>query len=106
MDIEDVEDVKPPRKSKRSSQSCSAASSTSGPKIKQEDFSPRSLRLANGGKSAVRERIALVDGFPKDKKTFIWESIKAISKDNDILEGAVNAAQEDVLRKDDLITYA
>jgi hypothetical protein len=71
MKIEDIEDVKPTKKSRRSSQSCSATSSTSNPKVKEADFSPRSLRLAKGGKSVVREQIALVDGFPKDKEKFV-----------------------------------
>ncbi|KAH9976959.1 hypothetical protein BJV74DRAFT_798638 [Russula compacta] len=89
MQTEDVEDVKPcPSK-----QSCSGASSASGPKVKQEDFSPCSRQLANVGKSIVREQITLVDGFPKTKDTFIWDSIKLAAKGNDALEGAVNIAQ-------------
>lgn len=104
MDVEDVEDNRSSRKSRSSRQS--SASSASGPKLKQGDFSPTTWRLANSGKASVRERIALVDGFPKDKDTFIWESLKLVPKDNNALKTALQTAQDDMDRKEDLIEYA
>ena len=110
IDIEDVEESKPSKRGKRAISHPTSVSSGSAllrrDKINKNNFTPRTYRLANTGKSSARERIAMMEGFPKDKDVFIWEAIQHGVKNNDILQEILQVIQGDVDRKDTLVEYA
>jgi hypothetical protein len=107
IDIEDAEESKPSKRGRRTISCPRSVSSGSSrrDKLNKNDFSPRTYRLANTGKSSTRERIALNIGFPKDKDVFIWDSIQQGAKDNDVLQDILLSIQGDDERKDTLIEY-
>ena len=53
----------------------------------------------------MREQVALVDGFPKDKNTFVWESIQQVAKDKDHLRHVLNEDEDHPDHRANLIEY-
>jgi hypothetical protein len=122
MLIEDEEESKSIKKGKmsiQSSRSGSVGSSTTtttttntgrsrkAPKVTQSDFSPRTNRLANLGKTFLRERVATDGAFPStlERDKYIWETVQSSTKANKALQDAFEAAGEDEERKKQLIEY-
>jgi hypothetical protein len=62
-------------------------------------------RLANVGKTCVRERIVTEIAFPKDKDMFIWECIQCATKDNKMLQDLLKKASDDPAVKEKLIEF-
>lgn len=83
----------------------SGSPAPSNNKLTQNKFSAVDLRLANASKSMVRERIAFEEGFPKDKDSFIWESIQLVAKDNQGFQDVLKRAEADGALQDDLIEF-
>jgi hypothetical protein len=81
------------------------SSSGRSEKLNKNNFNGVSLRIANGGKSVVRERVALVEAFPKDKDNFVWESVQLAVKDNDALCLALKGMENDTGLQESLIEY-
>ena len=75
-----------------------------GDKVTQEQFTPRSLRVANLGKSVVREHIALESAFPPKKDHFLWESIQIAAKSLK-QEEVLARTMADIELKEKLIRY-
>lgn len=101
--------MKPSKRGKhpisRSISRSTSVSSACRDKLTKNDFSPRTTRLANAGKSSARERVAFTDAFPKDKDEFVWESIQHGARDNNLLQEALQLAQENIDDKELLIEY-
>jgi hypothetical protein len=121
MLIEDEEESKLIKKGKTSIQSSRSGSvvstttttttttgrSRKSPKVTQSDFSPRTNRLANLGKTFLRQRVATDGAFPStlQRDDYIWETVQSSTKGNKALQDAFEAAGEDEERKKLLIEY-
>ena len=78
-----------PSSTKSTSKSGSTSKSTKSTQSKivtQGQFTPRTNRLANYSKCVVRERLALIDAFPKDRDSFIWEAVLGAAQSQQLTE--------------------
>jgi len=75
-------------------------------KLTRNHFDAGSMRLANHSKSIIRERIALLDAFPRDKEVFIWESIQQGAKEpGEGVEASFKRAEQSDDLQDELLEY-
>lgn len=97
-------------KSRASSTRSSRKSSSNSSKVTRDNFSPRSLRLAEAGRTGVRVAIATGNqgAFPHEHKEFTWRIVQRLAKTpsaeaewSEILEEALN----DLSRKLNLTGY-
>lgn len=66
-------------------------------KVVEDDFSPRTLRLAIKGKTFLRKSIAVANPFPKTvpidvKDRFVWSLLQEAAEDNETLQLALKEA--------------
>jgi len=81
----------------------------SGNKVKEENFSPRTRRLAIASKNYLRELTAVQNPFPmendEDREEFIWRLIQDTAQLKAGYQDALKAVSNDSQIQMDLITF-
>lgn len=95
-----------PRRARRgTSRASSTAASSHGDKVKVDQFTPTTARLAALSKSKTRESVSTLNAFPTDKDQFVWGAIQDAAKSNEVYAEALKRVSQDLDMKEALITY-
>lgn len=80
-----------------------------GSKVKEEDFSPRTRRLAISSKNYMREITAVQNPFPldndDDREEYIWKIVQEVAKLKDGYQDALEEASSDSQVQMNLVTF-
>lgn len=112
MKDEDVKPFKPKDakvKTERTKENRLEGKRGSGNKVKEENFSPRTRRLAIASKNYIRELTAVQNPFPlendEDREEFVWKTIMDVAKQKDGYQGALEDASKDSQIQMNLVTF-
>jgi hypothetical protein len=112
------EDVKPLAKNKsnkgklstrKSSDSRTINTRGSSTKVKEDDFSPRTRRLAIASKNYLRELTAIKSPFPledeADREEYVWSLIQETAQNKPIYQPALDMAMKDTNTQMRLVAF-